>query len=759
MYKSLISIFVLFLVFPAAADDFFRDHVWPKVGELTCLNCHQPGGEADQDDSRFIIEDILSFKGSERSAALERNRKAFAKMARIEKKGQSQLIGKAMGIFKHGGKQALKKNSPGYAVLEQYVRSLAPDYKPSEADKMAAQRYREEAFFADVKPLSNRQLLRRLTLSLCGRLPSHEEYSEVEKNDPKAIDRIMNKLMKEDAFYDRLAEGFNDIFLTVGYDVVPERVLGYRNFGETRHWTQSVDFNHLPEKERKPAEWKLTGEYRESILREPMELIRYIVRNERPFSELVTADYIMVSPYTARGYGIFEEIIDRFKDTKDYLEFIPVKLKALTTRDGKPDQKTPNGMFPHAGMLTTFHYLKRYPTTETNRNRLRARMYFEHFLGIDIMALAPRVTDAAETDSKYKVPTMEAPECVVCHTHIDPIAGLFQDYYNLSLDFGPYGPRKEGWYKDIFEPGFNGEKIPDGEKWRSLQWLGERTVKDPRFSVAMAKHVYYVLTGRNVLPGPQNLDDSAFLARRRAYVKQQDSLNAVAQTLKENNFNLKAAFKAWVRSDFYLANELDSAVESGQRLAELDDIGVVRLLSPEQLERKITAIFGKPWGKLKDQTAILYGGIDSKTVTERIASPSGAMGAIQRIMANEMACRSVPFDFTTPKEKRRFFKIVEKDIFPGSHPNSEELIRKTIVHLHDLILGQTNSIDDPDVTRTYELFTTIITKAHNTKGWDKRESYFARGADDKRVEDPHYVIRAWRAVMTYLLRRQEFLYE
>jgi hypothetical protein len=25
--------------------------------------------------------------------------------------------------------------------------------------------------------------------------------------------------------------------------------------------------------------------------------------------------------------------------------------------------------------------------------------------------------------------------------------------------------------------------------------------------------------------------------------------------------------------------------------------------------------------------------------------------------------------------------------------------------------------------------------------------------------DPHYTIRAWRGVVTYLLRRQEFLYE
>jgi hypothetical protein len=44
-----------------------------------------------------------------------------------------------------------------------------------------------------------------------------------------------------------------------------------------------------------------------------MKLIEHIVRNDRPFTEIVTADYIMVSPYTARGYGIFDEVKSQFK--------------------------------------------------------------------------------------------------------------------------------------------------------------------------------------------------------------------------------------------------------------------------------------------------------------------------------------------------------------------------------------------------------------------------------------------------------------
>ena len=45
------------------------------------------------------------------------------------------------------------------------------------------------------------------------------------------------------------------------------------------------------------------------------------------------------------------------------------------------------------------------------------------------------------------------------------------------------------------------------------------------------------------------------------------------------------------------------------------------------------------------------------------------------------------------------------------------------------------------------------------KGLDGREIYHGRANVPDAPADPHYTIRAWRAVVTYLLRRPEFLYE
>ena len=318
---------------------------------------------------------------------------------------------------------------------------------------------------------------------------------------------------------------------------------------------------------------KLVRQYREALRREPVELVAYIVRNDRPFTEIVTADYIMVSPYTSRGYGIFEELHDKFNDPDDPFEFVPAKLKALTEdRSGKTVQESATGFYPHAGLLSTFQYLKRYPTTETNRNRLRVRMYFEHFLGVDILQLAPRVNDAAAITAKYEIPTMQAADCVVCHKVMDPIAGLFQDYYVLDGK-GIFGPRKDGWYEDMFAPGLEGEGLPADQRWRSLQWLGERTAKDPRFSVAMVKHVWYILTGRKPLLPPEDIDDPMFAAKRRAYRVQRDEIEEIAARFAESDFNLKVVFKELAQSPFYRVDGLATAVNDPRRLAELDDAG------------------------------------------------------------------------------------------------------------------------------------------------------------------------------------------
>lgn len=736
----------------AAADDFFLQEVWTKVGAQSCLNCHKLGGDAE--DSRFVLRDPQKSQGAAREETMRHNRDAFTRMARFNKGDHdNRMLTKVTGGLDHGGKDVLKRDSTGYRILAEFVRRVN-ETKPApttEADKNAP------PYFDGIVMLDDRRLLRRVLLSLAGRLPTEAELTAVAKDGLKALPAILDEAMKEDAFHDRLREAFNDIFLTVGYGEGAESALAYDHFSKTRIWYQKFDLSHIAdEKERRQAGYKLANDYRAALLGEPMKLIEHIVRNDRPFTEIVTADYIMVTPYSARGYGIYDDLKPQFKNPDDPFEYIPVKLKALVGRNRNQDQESATGFYPHAGLLGMFQYLRRYPTTETNRNRLRARMYYLHFLGVDALELAARVSDAAAVTAKYDVPTMQASECVVCHKTIDPVAGLFQDYYSFE---GVYGRRKEGWYKDMFGAGFEGEELPAEERWRALQWLGERTAKDPRFAVAMVEHVWYILTGRRVLLPPKEIDDPLYAAKRRAYAEQRRQIESIAAHFASENFNLKVAFKDWAVSDFYRADGLAAATENPARRAELDDLGLVRLLAPEQVERKVKAVFGERWGRLNDQLEVLYGGIDSKEVTERAADPSGAMGAIQRTLSNDVACRQTLRDFARPPAERRLFPGIEPDVLPGSSPESDAAIRRAIVHLHERVLGRYDAVDSPEVTRTFDLFAGIVADAHAGPRFEKVETYHCRSNVPDAPADPHYTIRAWRGVVTYLLRRQEFLYE
>jgi hypothetical protein len=740
----------------ATVDHFFISEVWTKVGAQNCLKCHKPGGDAEDAESRFKLQDPDRSLGPARDEVMRFNRDAFAQMAKMKEGDQSRLLLKVTGKLKHGGKEVLKSDSAGYRVLQDFVRRVhAPP--PAEAlARLVAEGINAPPFFDGITMLDDSKLLRRVTLSLAGRLPTEMERSIVTAQGRKAFPDLLNAIMKEDAFYDRLREGFNDIFLTIGYDDNPENALSYEHFSTTRHWYQKHDLNQIAdEKERQKARYKLTDDYRKAILGEPMKLIEYIVRNDRPFTEIVTADYIMVTPYSSRGYGVYDELRPKFKNPEDPLEYVPVKLKALVGRDKPDSQESTTGFYPHAGLLSNFQYLKRYPTTETNRNRQRARVYFQHFLGIDVLELAARVTDAAAVSAKYEIPTMQAAECVVCHKTIDPIAGLFQDYWKFE---GVYGRRKGGWFKDMFGPGYEGEDLPDAERWRALQWLGEHTAKDPRFAVAMVEHVHYILTGRKVLLPPKDLEDPLFNAKHRAYQEQRKQVESIALHFSQNGFNLKSVFQKWIQSDFYRADGLATAAANPARQAELDDIGIVRMLAPEQIERKVAAVFGKPWGKLNDQLAMLYGGIDSKEVTERAADPSGAMGAIQRILSNDIACKQTALDFSKPAAERILFRDIEPDVLPGASPDADAKIRKTIAYLHQRILGRTDAPDSSEVNRTYALFAGVITDAAAAKV-TKEEIYSCRQGLVAPVPDPKYTVRSWRAVITYLLRRPEFLYE
>src|SRR5687767_15477398 len=110
------------------------------------------------------------------------------------------MLVKVTGGLDHGGADVLKPDSKGYQILAEFVRRInAPQTatpRPVIDDKNLP------PFFDGVAMLDPQRLLRRVTLSLSGRLPTAAEKSAVAAKGLAGLSPLLDDVMKEDAFYD-----------------------------------------------------------------------------------------------------------------------------------------------------------------------------------------------------------------------------------------------------------------------------------------------------------------------------------------------------------------------------------------------------------------------------------------------------------------------------------------------------------------------------------------------------------------------------
>ncbi len=587
---------------------------------------------------------------------------------------------------------------------------------------------------------------RKVTLSLAGRLPSTEE-KDLLLTESLPHERLIDPLMTEPPFFDLIKECFNDVLLTDKYFTVTEaQTLIDPEAYPNRSWFRKTGTRGV-------GKATIYG-----LVRGPLELIAYIVREERPFTEILTADYMMVNAMAAKSYGVEQNL--HFEDPSDRNEFQPVRLP-------KPPKATYEGeFFPHAGVLTSAYYLHRYPTSIGNRNRHRAASFLKQFLDTDPLGFTNRPLDIAE-ENNVENPTMNAPGCVGCHAVLDPIAGAFQ---NMDVR-ARYRPPRGGWYTDMFAPGFRGEKIPDSESWRSLQWLGERAARDPRFVRSSVGHVWRCLMGREPLNPPDREVLSDYEAELRAYEEERSFLKKMGEEFVESNFNLKSVIKGILLSAFYRASNTQEEALPETRQSELSGLGSVHLLSPFALRRKIKAIFGSDWtlrrrGALTDSRyfPLLYGGIDSSQVVERLQDPNGVIGAIVQLMSNDLACKKSVEDFRRLPKERLLFPYVEIEDRPALQDMGDievlNRIRNNINHLYQRILGESpDGPNEADAERAYQLFVNIQAEGENGIKEERYHGFlpqYCQNGDLKK--DAHYTIRAWNAVLSYLISDHRFVY-
>jgi hypothetical protein len=319
----------------------------------------------------------------------------------------------------------------------------------------------EPSKIAGIARLNNEQTLRKAAILLAARLPTSDELAQAQTD--YGLREAVRGLMQGPRFTEFVYDVGARQFLTAGAGNISAD-----DFPALKALSQAAD----------------TAEFSAAIgdaRREPLELLRYIVENDRPYSEILTADYTLVNPRLANAYQA--QLLGSFP-TGAQTEWVPARLPYVSARTPELAAKP----YPHAGVLSTTAWLSRFPTTDTNRNRHRAKMVYRQFLGFDIETQGQRPLDDSQNDH-YLVPTMENPNCVLCHRNMEPVAGAFQNWgsngfhqslywdragmdslasayksssYYLDGNGKPWFSFGDKWYRDMFEPGLESKAMPGG---------------------------------------------------------------------------------------------------------------------------------------------------------------------------------------------------------------------------------------------------------------------------------------------------------
>ena len=405
-------------------EDVFGKEVSPKV-QADCILCHRAGSSF----AAAAPKSRLQFLPSTVEDHVAQNLAVFEDLIAVLEEDEqvedpvSYILNKVQGVG-HGGGLRVAGGTDDYASLERFLGLLG--------EKEAPVGITPETLFAGVTMELPRQTLRRAAIVFAGRVPTEEEYASIEDvsgeegASEQALRTAIRGFMTGPGFHEFLIRASNDRLFTDrdrsvighfdGFDDLTRKITSLRSEGA----------------DEAAATYDRQAQY--GFRRAPLELIAHVVENDLPYTEILTADYVMANPMAAEAFGAataFENPDDvyEFKPSDIVNYYRPCEGRYVREREGLfvIDSGPCATQLPYAGILNSKVFLQRYPTTATNRNRARSRWTYYHFLGLDIEKSAPRTTDPvalADTNN----PTMNNPACTVCHTGLDPVAAAFQNY-------------------------------------------------------------------------------------------------------------------------------------------------------------------------------------------------------------------------------------------------------------------------------------------------------------------------------------------
>ncbi len=416
--------------------------------------------------------------------------------------------------------------------------------------------------------LSPREQLIRLSVDLRGVHPTEAELLAIEES-PRLYAWYLDAWLDDPRFVDRVLEIWNGRFLTLNGSTFDLEFEG-----------QNADGSAV-------SDLQLAA----SLGGEPLALLRSILEQGQPYSQIVLADHTMADPLLADVYAL---------DRDDGDGWTPARYT---------DDR------PHAGVLTMNGTWLRYPSMGGNANRHRANAISKLLMCDDYLTrpivLNRSAVDELTIDPETAISTNEA--CQSCHSTLDPLAahlfGFFEaEDEQLGLVYRP--ENEQGWREHSGKsPAFYG--VPTA----NIREMAEAMADDGRFLDCAVRTAWEGLMQREVV----DADWSSLQQHRQAFTDHDQSIRELVRSI--------------ALSREYLAAGTSDPLD-GERV-----VGV-RTASPAQLAGIIEGITGYRWsfdGADGLTTSVvglpvLLGGIDAMDVYDRAYEPGvGAVLALERL--------------------------------------------------------------------------------------------------------------------------------
>jgi hypothetical protein len=425
-----------------------------------------------------------------------------------------------------------------------------------------------------------------------------------------------------------------------------------------------------------------------SITESPLRLVEWVVTHDRPYTEIVTADYTVADGIVAKVWGLPYD--------GDGVEWRVTHW---------PDAR------PAAGILADSWLFTRHSTTYSNSNRGRANAVSRALLCFDFLSRQLTVDTSINlgdpTEVAHAVKKNEG--CASCHQELDPLAAYFGPFLPLyvpadnvtAYPFKTYDPSLTGAFT-VADPAYFGR--PGG----GVDYLGHMIAEDARFSLCAAKRFYAYFNNLRVDQVP--VETAAPLQR----------------VLVTNGMKAKALARAIVLSDDFRVSHLAADDPNA-------DANGMRKIRPGQLARTMQDLTGFVWQTRFDAEIIkgkgkvgqidlmneslfgfevLAGGIDSVNVT----LPSQTMNASASLVLRALAARAAPYvvehDFATADRTARklLTKVEPSDVEEGA-------IRAQLALLMLRLYGQFTDPSSPEVSDAYQLFHDVLATADARRSW------------------------------------------